>query len=294
MNNSKYIGVDIGGTKIQAGVVQEGELLREIRFETSASASKEQILAELTRQLAPLVTADVAGIGIGVPGLVDEENGIVHNVQNIPSWREVHLKQHLASHFDKPVYLTNDANAFAIGEKMYGQGQPYANLIGLALGTGFGAGIIINHQVYSGTLSSAGEFGSVPYLDKTIEDYCSGKFFGQRTGRPGTEWHGRAQRGDAEALAVYAEFGWHLGQALHIILYALSPQAIFLGGSVSGSFDFFRPGLYESLRTFPFRQVTDRLVIAPSAIGHAAVLGAAALCPMKQAPISHPHPVVAL
>jgi glucokinase len=294
MSSSKYIGVDIGGTKVQAGVVQDGELLREVRFETSASASKEQILAELVRRLAPLVTADVAGIGIGVPGLVDEENGIVHNVQNIPSWREVHLKQHLAGHFDQPVYLTNDANAFAIGEKMYGQGQPYANLVGLALGTGFGAGIIINHQVYSGTLSSAGEFGSVPYLDKTIEDYCSGKFFVQRTGRPGTEWHGRARRGDAEALAVYAEFGWHLGQALHIILYALSPQAIFLGGSVSGGFDFFRPGLQESLRTFPFRQVTDRLVVAPSAIGNAAVLGAAALCPMKQAPTSHPHPVIAL
>jgi glucokinase len=294
MTSSKYLGVDIGGTKIQVGVVQDGELIQEVRFETSASASKEQILAELAHNLAPLVTADVAGIGIGVPGLVDEEEGIVHNVQNIPSWREVHLKQHLASYFDKPVYLTNDANAFAIGEKMYGQGRPYANLVGLALGTGLGAGIIINHQIYSGTLSSAGEFGMIPYLDKTLEDYCSGKFFGQRTNRPGAQWHALAAQGDAEALTVYTEFGRHLGQALYIILYALSPEAIFLGGSVSQGYEFFRGGLYESLAAFPFRQITDRLVVAPSLIGNAAVLGAAALCHMKQDAIPHSHNVLSV
>ena len=294
MSSPIYLGVDIGGTKVQVGVVQDGEIMQETRFETSASAPKEQILAELTRHLTPLVTADVAGIGIGVPGLVDEQNGIVHNVQNIPAWREVHLRQHLASHFDQPVHLTNDANAFAVGEKMYGQGQPYANLVGLALGTGLGAGIIINHQLYSGTLSSAGEFGCIPYLDKTVEDYCSGKFFTQRTSRSGPEWHARAQQGETQALAVYAEFGWHLGQALHIILYALAPEAIFLGGSVSQGFDFFRGGLHESLAAFPFKQVTERLVVAPSAIGNAAVLGAAALCHMKQTHTSHPHNALAL
>jgi glucokinase len=292
MINSKYLGVDIGGTKVHVGVVQAGVLVQEARFETSATASKEQILAELVENLAPLVDAEVMGIGIGVPGLVDEENGIVHNVQNIPSWREVHLKQHLANHFDKPVYLTNDANAFAVGEKMYGKGQPYANLVGIALGTGFGAGIIINHQLYSGTLSSAGEFGCVPYLDKTIEDYCSGKFFVQRTGRPGGEWHARAQQGDPVARAHFAEFGRHLGSAIQIILYGLSPEAIFLGGSVSQSFEFFHGGLYESLREFQFKQVTERLIIEPSTIGNAAVLGAAALCHMKQELTSQPHTVL--
>ncbi|MGI4739115.1 MAG: ROK family protein [Janthinobacterium lividum] len=294
MNNSKYLGVDIGGTKVHVGVVQAGELVHEARFETSANASEEQILAELVQHLTPLVDAEVAGIGIGVPGLVDEENGIVHNVQNIPSWRKVHLKQHLARHFDQPVFITNDANAFAVGEKMYGQGKPYANLVGLALGTGLGAGIIINHQLYSGTLSSAGEFGMIPYLDKTVEDYCSGKFFGQRTGRSGAEWYTLAQQGDAVALAHFAAFGRHLGSAIQLILYGLSPEAIFLGGSVSRSFEFFHGGLYESLRNFPFKQVTERLVIAPSNLGNAAVLGAAALCHMKQASISHPHNALAL
>ena len=277
MTNSKYLGVDIGGTKVQAGIVQNGEILRQVRFETSATAPRAQLLAELAQHLTPLLAAGVVGIGIGVPGLVDAENGIVHNVQNIPAWREVHLKQYLQSRFSKPVHLANDANAFAVGEKIYGQGQPYANLVGLVLGTGLGAGLILNHQLYAGTLSGAGEFGGMPYLDKTVEDYCSGKFFG-RTGRPGAEWHALAQRGDAEALALFAEYGRHLGQAIHLILYALAPAAILLGGSVSQGFAFFQGGLHERLAAFPFRQVTERLVVRPSTIGNAAILGAAALC----------------
>ncbi|GAB3667293.1 ROK family protein [Hymenobacter agri] len=289
MHSAKYIGIDIGGTKIRIGVVQHGQVLRETAFATAATAPQAQILAELAAHLEPLLDADVAGIGIGTPGLVDEEHGVVLNVANIPSWREVHLRHFLTQRFGLPVYITNDANAFAVGEKMYGQGQPYANLVGLALGTGLGAGIIVNHQLYSGTLASAGEFGCIPYLDKTLEDYCSGKFFAQRTGQAGAAWHTRAQQGDAESLALYAEFGHHLGRALHIILFVLSPEAIVLGGSVSQGFAFFRDSLNASLAEFPFPQLAQRLVVAPSTLGNAAVLGAAALCHMKQT-LPHPSP----
>jgi glucokinase len=291
MSSTKYLGIDIGGTKIQAGVVQAGEIIQQVRFETSATAPKAQILSELAQQLAPLIDDEVAGIGVGVPGLVDAENGVVHNVQNIPSWREVHLAQYLHGCFYKPVVVANDANAFAVGEKIYGQGQPYANLVGLVLGTGLGAGLVLNNQLYAGTLSSAGEFGGMPYLDKTLEDYCSGKFFGQRTGRPGAEWHALAQQGNAEALALFAEYGRHLGRAIHFILYALAPEAIFLGGSVSQCFEYFEGGLHESLAAFPYRQVAERLVVRPSTIGNAAILGAAALCHTRQL---SPTPPIAL
>ncbi|MDF7814817.1 ROK family protein [Hymenobacter sp. YC55] len=279
--HSKYIGIDIGGTKIHIGVVQNERIIQEIQFETSAAAPKEQILGALVDSIKTVMDGEVAGIGIGVPGLVDEQNGIVHNVQNIPSWREVGLKQHLASYFKEPVYITNDANAFAIGEKMYGKGKEYTNLVGITLGTGLGAGIIINNGVYSGTLSSAGEFGCIPYRDKTIEDYCSGKFFVQNYGLPGTEFHALAQRGDSKALEAFSQYGEHLGNAIKIILYTLSPEAIFLGGSISKCYQYFQEALHRSVREFPFKIITDRLVIAPSELGNAAVLGAAAVCKSK-------------
>ncbi|MBC6612624.1 ROK family protein [Hymenobacter sp. BT507] len=283
MTQTNYIGIDIGGTKVHIGVVQDGQIVRDVRFETSAQAPQEQILGELVRHIQLMLdTADVAGIGIGVPGLVDEQQGVVHNVQNIPSWREVRLKEHLARHFAQPVYMTNDANAFAVGEKIFGQGQPYANLVGLTLGTGLGAGIIINHDLHAGTLSSAGEFGCIPYLDKTVEDYCSGKFFVQQYQQEGGALYALARTGDARALEALASYGRHLGNTIKIILHTLAPEAIFLGGSVSHGYELFREAMEASIREFPFRLVTDRLVVAPSKLRNAAVLGAAALCKMKQ------------
>ncbi|MDU0372848.1 ROK family protein [Hymenobacter endophyticus] len=288
MQQPKYIGIDIGGTKIHIGVVQNGAVVQEKRFETAAAAPQEQILAELANHLEELIDADVAGVGIGTPGLVEEENGIIYNVQNIPSWQQVPLRQFLAGRFGKPVYITNDANAFAVGEKMYGQGRPYAHLVGLVLGTGVGAGLILNHDVHAGVLSSAGEFGCLPYRDKTFEEYCSGKFFTQQTGRPGSEWHALARQGDPAALAVLTEYGRHLGHLIKSILFTVAPQAVFLGGSVSKCFAYFQEGLHESLREFPFPKVVEQLVVAPSTLDNAAVLGAAALCHLKQELPSHP------
>lgn len=291
---SKYIGIDIGGTKIHIGVVQNESIIQEIQFETSAAAPKEQILGALVNSIRSVMDEEVVGIGIGVPGLVDEKQGIVHNVQNIPSWREVHLKKHLASYFNEPIYITNDANAFAIGEKIYGKGKAYTNLVGITLGTGFGAGIIINNDVYSGTLSSAGEFGCIPYRDKTIEDYCSGKFFVQNFNLPGTEFQLLAQRGEKKALEAFSQFGEHLGNAIKIILYALSPEAVFLGGSISKCYEYFQAALHQSVQEFPFKIVTDRLVIATSDLGNAAILGAAAVCKSKLEISSASHNVVSL
>ncbi|WP_187270260.1 ROK family protein [Pontibacter qinzhouensis] len=282
MGKQKLIGIDIGGTKIHIGVVQNERILDEIRLETSAHAPKEQILAELATHIGKLMDEDVAGIGIGVPGLVDEPNGIVLNVQNIPSWKEVHLKQYLESALEKPVYVTNDANSFVLGEKIYGKAKKFRNVVGITLGTGFGAGIILNDNLYTGTLSSAGEFGGVPYLDQTIEDYCSGKFFSKNFGIPGHKMQVLARNGDSAALEAFAQFGTHLGNAIKIILYALSPEAILLGGSASSGYLYYKEAMQASIQQFPFKAITDRLVVEPSAMKNVAILGAAALCHMRQ------------
>ncbi|QCR22264.1 ROK family protein [Pontibacter sp. SGAir0037] len=281
--DNKVIGIDIGGTKVHIGLVQDGKVLEEVRLSTSAHAPQEQIITELINGIEQVMEPGVAGIGIGVPGLIDEENGVVHNVQNIPSWREVYLKMHLEEYFKKPVCITNDANSFAAGEKMYGNGRSYKNMVGITLGTGFGTGIIIEDQVYAGRFSSAGEFGGIPYLDLTIEDYCSGKYFKRVHGMSGLKVQRLAEKGDASALAILQEYGHHLGNAIKVILYAISPDAIFLGGSVSGCYTYFKDAMLESVQSFPFKVVTDQLVIERSHIGNVAILGAVALFRMRNA-----------
>jgi glucokinase len=281
MRDQKVIGIDIGATKIHIGLVQDGNIIQEVKFSTSSQAPKDQIIAELIKGIEALIDPEVIGIGIGVPGLVDETEGIIYDLQNIPSWQEVHLKAALEGVFKVPVFLSNDGNSFVLGEKIYGQGKAYKNLLGITLGTGFGTGIVIHGQLYSGTLSSAGEFGGVPYLDQTIEDYCSGKFFINKFGVPGDQLQQRAEAGEADARAIFQQYGTHLGKALHTLLYALSPEAIFLGGSVAGCYGLFQEAMQASLQTFPFKRVLARLVIQPSTLQNAGILGASALVAMR-------------
>lgn len=271
------IGVDIGATKIHIGAIKESKIVKDLTIPTSANAPKQQIIDELIAGIEKLCGQDFAGIGIGVPGLIDEERGIVYDLWNIPSWKEVHLKDSLEKHFQKPVHITNDANTFALGEKKYGQGKKFKNFVGVSLGTGYGTGIIVNHEIYSGTLSGAGELADVPYLDSTIEDYCSGKFFKLKYQREGAEVFEKAEQGDPEALRIFDEFGKHLGESLKLILYILSPEAIILGGSVSRSFKYFEKSLMNTVQTFPFKRILERVKIFPSAMPDVSVLGSAAM-----------------
>jgi glucokinase len=292
MNDQKILGIDIGGTKIHLGIVQQGEILEEVKFSTSAQAPWEQVLNQIIRGIEQLNGKEVEGIGIGIPGLVDEEQGIVYNVQNIPSWKKVPLKRNLEEFFNKPVFLTNDANSFILGEKVFGKAKPYKNAVGLTLGTGFGSGIIAGGRLYSGTLSSAGELGSIPYLDQTLEDYCSGKFFLKQYGLSGEEVYQQAEEGDEKALEILERFGHHIGEAIKIVLFAFAPEAIFLGGSVSSCYKFFKVRMEESIGSFPFQVVREKLVIELSEMKNIAVLGAAALYQMKKN--SDPNPQMTL
>ena len=201
----------------------------------------------------------------------------MYDLLNITSWKKVELKRYLEDHFDVPVRITNDANIFALGEKIFGAGKKFSNMVGIAMGTGFGTGIIVNNKLYSGNLSSAGELGSIPYLDKTIEDYCSGKFFREQYNMSGTAVFKNAEEGDETALKILDEFGSHLAHAIKLILYILSPEAVFLGGSVSRSFKYYEKSLHESLKSFPFKRVLDKLIIQTTHTNNISILGAAAL-----------------
>ena len=277
MSNEAIIGVDLGGTKVSIGKVESHRIAKHVSANITTQGNDQQILNEIIEAIDKVFDQSIAGIGIGVPSVVDVEKGIVFNVQNIPSWKEVHVKEILEGRFQRPVYVNNDANCFVVGEKYFGKGKKYRNLVGVTLGTGLGAGIIIDNRLYSGTNCGAGEFGSISYKDRIIEYYCSGQFFENVCGIKGRRVYEMARQGDEESLRIFKEFGTHVGEAIKTILFAVDPEAIIIGGSVCQSYPFFEKAMWENIKTFPYTNTIDRLVIETSDQKQIAILGAAAL-----------------
>jgi len=155
------IGVDLGGTNVRAGLVQNGKIIALETRSHPPKASAETIIDQICQIIAKVLRPGVSGIGGGVPTLVNK--GIVYSPNNIPSWKVVPLQKILERRFHVPVVLNNDAKCFALGELHFGVGRGHQNLVGLIVGTGLGTGVIINGKLYSGSNNGAGEIGSIAY-----------------------------------------------------------------------------------------------------------------------------------
>jgi glucokinase len=219
----------------------------------------------------------VTAIGIGVPSILDRERGIIHEVQNIPTWKEVPLADILNKKFGIPVFLDNDANCFALGEHQFGLGKKFKNMVGVTLGTGMGSGIITNGHLMSDANGGAGEFGMIPYKDGIMEDYCSGKFFRTFYNSDGEKLMQLAKKGDRKALEAFDQFGKHLGFAINTIMYSVDPEVIIIGGSIVKSQSYFDKSLRESIQKFAFKKTLENFEILYSNNPDIAVLGAASL-----------------
>jgi len=271
------LGVDLGGTQVRAGKVRGSAVERSAVARISGRERAEVVNGELYRTIDAVFDDEVRGIGCGVPSVVDVETGVVYGVENIPSWREVPLKADLERRYGVPAYVNNDANAFAVGELHFGAGRGHRNLVGLTIGTGLGAGVIVDGRLYSGSHCAAGEIGAIPYREHTIEHYCAGAFFQRNAGMPGEAVYARAQAGEPAALALFEEFGFELGYAVLLVLYAYDPELIVLGGSISVALPLFGGTMRERLREYPWPHVVAALRIAAGEVQDAGILGAAAL-----------------
>ena len=271
------IGIDLGGTNMRVGLTDGATLVNSVIEPCPAKETEEVVLNQLKRQIAQLMSSDVTGIGIGVPSVVDSVRGIVYNVANIPSWKEVHLKEQLEKEFGIPVAVNNDANCFALGVWKYGEGKGTRDMVGLTMGTGIGSGIIINGQLYNGVNTGAGEIGSLPYKDADYEFYCSSRFFSHLHGDTGANFGKRAQAGDAEAIAVWNEFGQNVGELIKAVLFTYAPEAIIIGGGIASAFRLFEAPMRASLESFPYPANVAATRIMPSTLPNAAILGAGAL-----------------
>jgi glucokinase len=277
MIDSTTIGIDLGGTNIRGGLVKGKEITSVQSQRIKKDGSTAEIIEQLFALTANLMDEDVAAIGIGVPGLVEEKSGVVFDVLKIPSWKQLPLKQLMEEKFGIPVLINNDANCFAVGEYYFGKGKEGESMVGLTVGTGLGAGIMLKGKLYSGKNCGAGEFGMIDYLDKYVEYYASGQFFNNVYHIDGELVFERANSGDPESIRMYGEMGTHLGNAIKTILYALEVDRIILGGSVRHAYRFFNETMWQRIRTFAYARTIEQLTIDISELENSGILGAAAL-----------------
>jgi len=279
-NSYSLIGVDLGGTKVAAGKVT-GNLLSDQLTEKLDQSSEDPMDAVriIVKLIHKLMDEQVKGIGIGVPGLVDRSTGVTYDILNIPNWKEIPLKAIIEEEFNVPVYVDNDSNCFAMGEYRYGTYAGHPDFVGVALGTGMGAGIIKNGQLIPDAHCCSGEFGTMSYLDGIYEDYTGGPFFQRQYGKSGEVLSEAAKKGDPSAQEAFNNYGRHLGNAIKTIIMAVDPPLIIIGGSVAAAHKLYEEAMWQSISEIPFPSILDSFQVKFTNTKNIAILGAAALCP---------------
>ncbi len=160
------IGVDMGGTKILAAVVSaDGRIIGRAKRRTEAKAGSVEVIARIARtvrqaaQDAGVSLAEVAAVGVGAPGPMDPDTGIIHHAPNLPGWKDIPLGRQLTEALGVSVYVDNDVNVGTLGEYVLGAGRGTCDMVGIFVGTGVGGGIIVDGRLRSGYRHAAGEVG---------------------------------------------------------------------------------------------------------------------------------------
>ncbi len=277
---SSYIGVDIGGSKIAAGVIRGGRVLRKTTLETPAR--RKELVDSVISAVSQFYTAEVKGIGIGAAGAVDKKGRWLES-PNIPCVNDISLKSMIEKRFRTRVEVNNDANCFALEEAVRGHGKNKSVVFGLILGTGTGGGIVIDRKIMGGADMLAGEVGMMPYLDSHFEMFCSGRFIkrmAEKNGMRGS--HPKdvaelAEKGNQKAKRIYNEFGKHVGLLISNIICVVNPGIVVLGGGLSNSYPLFSASMRKAMKENLIFSRSSRTPVKAFSTGDYGIIGAALL-----------------
>jgi len=298
----KYvIGIDIGGTNLRAALISgKGEVVSKIK-----EPSKVNALESLQKAVEALFSDNVAGIGIGVAGLVDRKEGVVLCSPNLHGIEGVKFRESLSQQFPVPVMIENDANAAAFGEKWIGAGREFNSFVLLTLGTGVGSGIIykgmladcaaeIGHMSINadGEKCPCGNYGClelyaaanaihakvVSALEKGSESLLKECCHGNVYKITAEDIYKHAIEGDNLAREALKEAGRYLGIGLANIINIISPEAIILTGGLVGAWNIYVQEAVKEASRRSFKALFDKVKIIPSLLGDdAGMIGAAGL-----------------
>jgi len=250
------IGVDLGGTKLNIGLVKDGKILKKVKVPTPTKESKDYIIGAIVDGINEVMKdvskKDVKGVGLGIPGILNEKRETIVTLTNLRSLENVPLKKVLEDKLGLPIVMDNDVNVFALGELNYGACKGKKNAACLAIGTGLGGAVIIDGELYRGR-SSAGEFGHINIVPNGNKCGCgangcleahvakngfaieSKKVFGEA--RDPLEVEKAARAGDAKSKKLYSNLGSYLGAGLANVVNVLDPEIIVVGGGLGNALD---------------------------------------------------------
>ena len=309
-----YIGaIDIGGTKTITAVIDEnGKILEKDQFPTvekecvrhldDCSERLEKILDRM--ELKP---QNLAGIGVTLPGIVDNKKGVLIRAP-YENWKNVRVAGHLSEKFGLPqVYCENDVNACAIGEQYFGAGSRYKNYVWMTVSTGVGGAVVSEGRLVRGSDGYAGELGHLKVEYEKPQPCPCGQYgcleaqgsgtalnrmvkekvkedeeFATALRKISSEQNAAgcaelARNGNETALRIFAEAGKYLGRGISYCINILNPQAVIIGGGVAASLDLLLPGVRSSLESCAYETMQNIEIISTPLGYEAALVGAAAL-----------------
>jgi glucokinase len=288
------IGVDLGGTKILAGVVaRDGSVVR--RHERSTPHdSQEHVVAELEAAVAELMDESVEAVGFGAPSPIDQMGGIVVECVNLPL-ADAPLRDHMSERFGLAIGIDNDANAAAIGEWRAGAARGVDDVVMLTLGTGLGGGVISGGAPFRGRDGAGAELGHVVIVHDGIpcQGACTGRGHleahttGLAAGRRAQEAFGPvadahrlvrlANEGDATAREILADIGRHLGSGMGSFVNIFGPELLVIGGGFGvAAWEYLIDSATEVMRREALRPMRDAVRVVRAELGTAAgLIGAA-------------------
>ncbi|MCM8818172.1 MAG: ROK family protein [Candidatus Omnitrophica bacterium] len=306
----KAIGIDIGGTYIKSGLVDEnGKIINKQQLPTLAEKNdKEIVLAQIEKSIEFAFESDIEGIGIGTPGIVDNE-GVVYEAPNLPGWHNLNLKKLIEDKFKKKVVVENDVNTIAWGEYLFGAGRGSNTMICITLGTGLGGGIVKDGKLLRGGKYSAIEIGHIPIdykgprckcgnygcierfvgRDYIVERAVNGIKRGEKTKiyelvngdlskiTPKTI-SDAYNLGDKFAESIWIDVGVCLGAMFSGLVNLLNPDLIVIGGGISQAGKILFETIEKTIKERAMKILSENLKIVPAGLGvDAGIVAAASL-----------------
>jgi glucokinase len=299
---SEYsIGVDLGGTNLRAAAIDaQGKLLDKIAGSTDLQAGRDVVIADMVTSIEALRERlgehNLRGVGIGLPGFILIDKGIIVGSNNMPEFENYPVRDEIEKRLGAKVILENDANAAALGEKWMGAGREVDDLVLLTLGTGIGGGIIVNGRVLHGHLGMAGELGHLTVVPNgnpcgcgnrgCVEKHASAtaiaamaRLIGLGHDLTAEDVFKLAEDGNDRARMIFKSMGEALGVALANLINIFNFPLYLLSGGPLPAWDHFAPAMLEEVarRSFTYRHAPTR--IEKATLGNEAGLYGAAYLP---------------